>query len=72
MASAMSVTENSSKQSTHASSAKRCRDRADGIVALDDAGLQLRAPGMNALVHIGHEGMEMNPTLSSYRECVEK
>ena len=72
MASAMSVTENSSKQSTQASSAEDAATGPIGIVALDDAGLQLRAPGVNALVHIGHEGMKMNPTLASYRERLEK
>ena len=72
MASAMSVTANSSKQSTHASSAKRRRHGPDGIVALDLAGLQLRAPGVNALVHVGHEGMEMDPALAPHRQCVEK
>ena len=68
----MSVTENSSKQRTHASSAKDAATGPMGSSPLTIAGLQLRAPGVNALVHIGHEGMEMNPTLASYRECVEK
>ena len=59
----MSVTVNSSKQSTQASSASASRDGSDGIVARDLAGLQLLPVGVDALVHIRHEGVEMHRRL---------
>ena len=49
--------------------------RATGAIGsspLHLAGLELLAPRMDALVHVGHEGVEMDPALAAHAERLEE
>ena len=72
MASAMSVTWNSSKQSSQLSSAISAGGEPDRIVVGDLAVLQLLPEHAHALVHVGHEFVEMRAALADHRARLEE
>ena len=72
MASAMSVTWNSSKQSSHASSRERDRRQLDRILVGMRAHFHLLPECVNALVHVDHEFVEMDAAFSLDRACLEE
>ena len=51
---------------------ERCCDRRDRVVALDLAALQLLAVLVDALVHVGHEDVEMGAALRARGGVVEQ
>ena len=59
----MSVTWNSSKQSSHASSKIACAVSADHIGIVDLAARDVLAIGIDALMHLGHEFVKMRAAL---------
>ena len=72
MASAMSVTWNSSKQSSQLSSAISPAARRIGVLALDFAVLDLLAETAHPLVNIGHELVKVRAALADHRTRLEE